>query len=384
MKQVFVIDPGMMEAGGHHAALLETLCKSERQGSKLAIFSHQQLDRVLAEKALSARIVIHKHFKTNFYQHYDNGLQLKVSGLQQYIRYLAAEYLNAFNIITEHKPQEKIVCFYPCLNWEHASALSLALSCLKSESLFTHKICCMFTPKERDEVSSFYYGVGFRALSKLRNAELYATDWETKEYYSSLNILVKGFHPCYLLHWDEVAIRRRESQNPPHFLLYMGDAKENKGFTQLPGLVDSYIKKYEGNVKLTIQFTLAWDSPELAATVSQLESLNKKYDQFNLHEHFWSTSELISVFQELSGFVCTYSPSTYQNKSSGLTWLAAYFNLPVVVSESCWIVRELDRLGSRYTVSNSLFIESENVKNNTSNPNYYQNLFKNLITWLKG
>jgi hypothetical protein len=383
MKQVFVIDPGMMEAGGHHAALLETLCVTDKEGVELTVFSHAQLDNVLADKASFVGIEIHRHFKTNFYQHYDDNLTLKVQGLQQYIRYLAAEYLNVFSFIAEQHPQQEAVCFYPCLNWEHASALSLALTYIKNKQSLVHKVCCMFTPPERDELSSFYYRLAFRALSKSSNIELYTTDWETREYYFSLNIQVKGFHPCYLLHWQKSVSERLDHKNTHHFLLYMGDAKENKGFTQLPELVESYITKYDGDVKLTIQFTLAWDYPELAATVSQLVLLNNKYEQLNLYEHFWSTPELIAAFQEFTGFVCTYNPLTYKNKSSGLTWLAAYFNLHVVVSENCWIVRELERLGSSYSISNSLFIEPENVKSNTRNSNYYQTLFMNLITWLK-
>jgi hypothetical protein len=39
MKSVFVIDPGMMEAGGHHAALLETLIHSESGGAKVCTHS---------------------------------------------------------------------------------------------------------------------------------------------------------------------------------------------------------------------------------------------------------------------------------------------------------------------------------------------------------
>lgn len=378
-----VIDPGMMEAGGHHAALLETLCKTDKEGVKLTVFSHVQLDNVLADKASSAEIEIHRHFKTNFYQHYENNLTLKIEGLQQYIRHLAAEYLSAFSFIAEQHPQQETICFYPCLNWEHASALSLAITFIQNEQILLHKVCCMFTPSERDELSSFYYGLAFRKLTKHSNVELYATDWETREYYSSLNIQMNGFHPCYLLHWQKNDSERLEHKSPPHFLLYMGDAKENKGFVQLPELVESYITKYDGNVKLTIQFTLAWDYPELASTVSKLVLLNNKYEQLNLHQHFWTTTELIAVFEELSGFVCTYNSLTYMNKSSGLTWLAVYFNLHVVVSESCWITRELERLGSNYTISKSLFIEQENVKNNKIYSNYYQTLFTDLITWLK-
>ena len=51
MKSVFVIDPGMMEAGGHHAALLETLIHSESEDTTVSVLTHKHLDNELETKA---------------------------------------------------------------------------------------------------------------------------------------------------------------------------------------------------------------------------------------------------------------------------------------------------------------------------------------------
>lgn len=379
-----VIDPGMMEAGGHHAALLETLCESEKEGGLLQVFSHTCLDERLASKATECGIKIHRHFETNFYQHYDDSLTLKVSGIQSYVRYLAQEYMRAFELIAQHHITEEIVCFYPCLNWEHASGLSLALSYVTPRFSCTHKVCCMFTPLERTEVSNLYYKAAFNKLSGIHGVEMYASDWETGIFYTDIGVKIKGFHPCYLLPWDDSLIRGGESEvYPPHFLLYVGDAKENKGFTKLPKLVELYVKKYEGNVKLTIQFTLSWEYPELLETIKQLDKLNERYKQLNLYKCFWSTSTLTKVFSQLTGIVCTYNVDTYQNKSSGLTWLATFFDISVVVSGSCWVSRELARLGRVCSIDESLIIEPGFPPLISTNSDYYQKLFKNLITWFK-
>ena len=81
MKSVFVIDPGMMEAGGHHAALLETLIHSESGGAKVCVLTHQQLDNDLEIKAKNNSIQVNRFFSTNFYQHYEDSVELSLSGL---------------------------------------------------------------------------------------------------------------------------------------------------------------------------------------------------------------------------------------------------------------------------------------------------------------
>ena len=54
MKSVFVIDPGMMEAGGHHAALLETLIETRQNDVNLSVFTHVELDNELYVKSIDS------------------------------------------------------------------------------------------------------------------------------------------------------------------------------------------------------------------------------------------------------------------------------------------------------------------------------------------
>ena len=56
MKQIVVIDPGMMEAGGHHAALLSTFLSYEEICShQLTFVTHEQLDGNLYQQLVSKR-----------------------------------------------------------------------------------------------------------------------------------------------------------------------------------------------------------------------------------------------------------------------------------------------------------------------------------------
>lgn len=381
-----VIDPGMMEAGGHHAAFIETLIHSEREGIKVSVLTHQQLDNDLETKAKDCGIQVHRFFSTNFYQHYEDSLDLKLSGMQHYIRLLALEYARAIKLAAQGSENHDIVFFYPCLNWEHASAISLALTINGEQYNFKHKVCCMFKPLEIDHQSELLYKYSFGQLAKHPKVKLFASDWETREYYEELGINIQGVHPCYLLPWSSLNKQKTTSSEIPHFLLYMGDAKENKGFLRLPEIIVEAIAKFKGKVKLTVQYTLAWDYPELASVIRILNRLQKEYPtQLQVYTNFWSKDELQSIMTTLSGVVCTYDSQSYQNKSSGLAWLCAYYYLPIIFmgQQPFWVNRELERLGITYYRTLDMFTDNINEAPILVSCNsYYGTLFEDCLTWV--
>lgn len=386
MKSVFVIDPGMMEAGGHHAALLETLIHSKSEDTTVSVLTHQHLDNDLETKAKNSGNQVHRVFSTNFYQHYEDSLNLNLSGMQHYIRLLAWEYMCALKLAAEFDSENEVVCFYPCLNWEHACAISLALIMNGEQYKFTHKVCCMFKPLKIDQQSELLYKYAFGQLAKHSNVKLFASDWETREYYEELGTNIQGVHPCYLLPWGSLDKQKIIRSEIPHFLLYMGDAKENKGFLRLPEVIVEAIAKFSGKVKLTVQYTLAWDYPELAPVINTLKCLEKEYPaQLQVHTNFWSKDELQSIITSLSGVVCTYDSQTYQNKSSGLAWLCGYYNLPIIFmsQQPFWMHREIERLGITYYHSLTDFADKTNDKPMpTRCSSYYSNLFEDCLTWV--
>ncbi len=380
-----MIDPGMMEAGGHHAALIENLSESNVEEVQLVLFTQKKINSHLAEKASNSGIEVIRHFETSFYQHYDDSLQLKFSGLQIYIRKLAWEYIQALKIIAELSGRNKAICFYPCLNWEHASALSLSLSKLEGEiNNLVHKICCMFKPNQINNESSLLYSNAFRQLNKLSAVHLYASDWETKEFYTSIGVVIEGYHPCYLLPWNTISLITNPSTSEnPHFLLYLGDAKENKGFKELPALVQRFINEYHGRVKLSIQYTMAWDSPELIEVEKELRMLSKKFAQLNVYPIFWNTRELVSMIKSVTAIICTYDTKIYQNKSSGLAWLSSYLKTPVVIKKECWLSREIKRLGYLAFIKKRLVDNSKFANIQFKETSYGSSIYRDFTAWLK-
>lgn len=392
MAQVYVLDPGMREDGGHHAALVSTLLNYKGlEQIELTLVSHQSLDISMLSQAKKSNVEVIQHFNANFYENYDNTHSVGKLQIQKYIRNLANEYIAVWNLAKERcrNKEQKLVFFYPCLNYEHASALSLAFLYLDKHSdihvaKYTHKICCMFTPNDVHEaIYKYRYRQAFEPLSKRQEVQLYASDIETMRYYESLGIELKGVHPCYLLPWDQLKITDKANNESPRILLYFGDAKTNKGFCDVPNLAKKLLNEYKDNITIIIQYTLAWEQDDLLKTIDALNKLNATYKQIHLFNEFWDPEQLAEHFDTLDLIYCTYDPQVYQYKSSGLAWLASFFTVPVVLRGHCWLSREFDRLGHAYSFMDSSHILPASIEIYTRESGYYASLFENLITWLK-
>lgn len=380
-----VIDPGMMEAGGHHAALLETIISSIQETENYTFFTHKDLDKSFKSKALEKDVAIFGHFESHFYEFYDSGGKFKIADCQKYIRRLANEYLCALKAIKNSEQDEEIICFYPCLNWEHALSLWLAIKIFDPSGVkITHKVCCMFTPNGglKSQMTPFYK-MAFNSLAALEIVELFASEQETAEYFKWLDVPIKGIHPCYLLPWSEVQASKSQNVPSTHILLYMGDAKKSKGFLDVPNVANNLIKKYGSSLKITIQFTIAWDSLELYQAKDRILSLAARNRNIEVYETFWSTSELVDKLSSITQITCTYDTNEYQDKSSGLIWLACFFDIPVIISDSCWLDREATRLNNKYIVDSSLLALVHKEPNHSTDNFYKNSIFENLYSWLQ-
>mgnify|MGYP007000236403 CR=1 len=86
MKQIVVIDPGMMEAGGHHAALLSTLASyDDVDKQNVMLVTHKKLAMPLIAQAEEQKIRVVRHFESNFYENYGSEFSLTSVSSQKYI-----------------------------------------------------------------------------------------------------------------------------------------------------------------------------------------------------------------------------------------------------------------------------------------------------------
>ena len=384
-SDLYIIDPGLMDQSGHHAAyalsITETLMNA-RAWRTITIYANSLIESelLLSLKALGARVV--PYFDCNFYKFYSVPPDLSQSS-----RYVSELCLQYAKLISEAK--EPGVYFHPCLNWDHGWALSLALQ--KNASFDRHIVFLMIQPRPLPVVKNGEAsGVGFdlavktvlESLLSFRKVSLFCPDEESN---SSLNKLLGRcelqIHPSVLANW--VRLSRRLPSDAKRIVCYLGDAKVEKGFASLPAFLDRYCESME-NVEFYIQFTLSWPNDYLLSLVAAIRRRAKYYPNVRLNEGFLPQADLLEVLSSASVMTLNYDPEAYQYKTSGLLWMAGWFDLPVVISGESFLSREARRLDLPVFADFNDF-ETREVgaeTPGTSGNEYRETLYQDFAPWL--
>jgi glycosyltransferase involved in cell wall biosynthesis len=148
--------------------------------------------------------------------------------------------------------------------------------------------------------------------------------------------------------------------------LFLGDAKAEKGFLELPSLVEELGEVTGREAELIVAYNLnaQLESPELREVVKALEDYARQEPRLRLSNRYQSNRELRETLESCDFLVLNYDSSIYADKSSGLLWLAAKCDTPVVANGRSWLTREGERLGVPLCVVSSTEELIEKIKKN--------------------
>lgn len=402
LKKLVVLDPALIAAGGHHTgfALMAARSLVERRLSMELEFvcNHSIADSIKNElERYGCRVRPEFHF--NFYAMFEQDARLAES--QSYIRQAAKEYAQVARKTLESSDAAGLVFFHPSLSWEHAQALSLALRSVGAASEASHIVCAMFNPgtghnrKTLNSMSKLHFRLAFGALQAIPNVQIFASDYELAEKYGSLLDRQEPLpiHPCYLADWQQLKEEQRATQftrndSPIKILLYLGDAKFDKGFSCLPKVAHQILLHTDSNVELQVHFNNPWENQEIRAVSDQLRKTADKDMRLSIQEGFLSDRELHKTLQEADLLLLNYDSCKYMEKSSGVLWLAAYHLLPVCILQRSWLSREAFRLGVRtFSLKDvkknlaALLVEKKDIVSSAQSK-YRKTIYRSFWHWL--
>ncbi|WP_298637109.1 hypothetical protein [uncultured Umboniibacter sp.] len=326
-RSIHIIDPGAMEAGGHHFALIETILASSFSGD-LVFHTHKNLDRRSFESIVEAGYDVDTVFEQNFYEYYGQNAFDSASAVDvlSYVARLKNEYDKV--LLQIYSNSEKQVCFYPCLDWYHLLALRLAMPDIETGHV-VHRVCLMFdigvaADGSRDWDLLSHWLPQLRWAADHASIELYAADsrilsaWDLLATNTSIKVM-----PSYLAYWPSVP-KRQDVKGCNTVLAYTGDVKADKGFKELPNVVRELLADQSID-QVIVQFTWNWDMPELESCKLELRRLAQDESRFGLFEGPWTHIEFAQTIADSSAYYCTYDRAVYDGKSSGLpVWLGFY------------------------------------------------------------
>lgn len=148
----------------------------------------------------------------------------------------------------------------------------------------------------------------------------------------------------------------REPGQPPKVLLFMGDAKLDKGFHLLPEMVrllraSPIQARFVLHVSGSMTQRYAW-------VVEQLRLVTEGDERFTLLEGRLSEEQYDAVFSDADLTTLTYHPGVYGRKTSGVCWDSINNGLPAVVVDRTWHRLEFERYGHPLVVAESFSPEA--------------------------
>lgn len=367
MRQIIILDPGLSELGGHHPATIEALNQSKDvQTASLVIdaFISQNCHSELIQYFNKGQVNLKPHFKTVFYQNFYQSSPFTDN--RSYIETLSKEYYQAIKKSIESYPQTPLLFWCHTVAWQHAYALALTIAKLTKENNDWYNYCALavglmfgsqpYNSNKKIDLwrKQLNVEMSFRFLSKQKKVSFFAADYELQQKYTAWLNTPVSLQPNLLL--GEVIeqgiqtkkgaspVKALKSTNRKSILFYAGDAKINKGFTQLPGQLKNLLPKFP-DVEFVVQFTLNNHDDNLICVKEQLVVMQNKFSNVRLIDTFIEHRELLRLFEQSHAIVFNYDENIYQQQSSGLFWLSAYFGLPSICLTHTWINREALRLG---------------------------------------
>jgi hypothetical protein len=404
---LILLDAGLTNAGGHHFSTAELLLKAlsaEQSCFAIKIVGSSGEWKSKLEDLYPTNTLI-EHFSIDFYQHH--RFMPSLAELTPYINLLCNQYKNAID------PHLKMcsnnpVFFCHTLDWDHFLALSIAIEQL--QQLYSNRtIRClaglMFSPgcdfqgEILDKRKFVLAKIALRIAAHLPGLSVYASHFEIKIAITALSILLPRsveFHPCLIADWRESmdCCDFDQKSNAVNLLLYAGDAKETKGFHQLPQLLKTHLQALRSDIQLVVQYSLAPKiSSKLHQAVIELKSIAAQDQRVVIYDHYLSETLLTKLLKEADAFLFNYSADHYRNTSSGFLWHLAWHQVPMLTFNSSWMTREADRLGVKTDIiQQNEFCSFINTLHPRMNPqvkmlpseymSYYAALFSSPLEWL--
>ena len=359
--KLFVIDPGLDSDSGHHAGFLSLLLsikhKEVSKNHQFIVFSHQSLQGKTYQWAKNSGIIVYPHFRSRFYDVFEtdkNAIELN-----NYINQLALEYLSAMQQIQSQT--ESGIILYHTMDWPHLFALNLALQLNESgNNEILHAVFLMFNLGiSHSEITlnlnrRLHYYLALQRIIKYPRVKIYASCFEISV---SCQVMlgknsITGLHPCFLIndYYSSMLIDNNQTKfvslNNSVFTLYLGDAKDNKGFLTLPNHLEQISKIPAPDLSVQIHYNtdIGLTSEAIDKTIFKIKTCASKDKRIFLFECFLDHVAWIEVIRNSNLIIMEYDCDYYSNKTSGLLWLTSYLEKPLILIGESWLSREARRL----------------------------------------
>jgi len=126
-------------------------------------------------------------------------------------------------------------------------------------------------------------------------------------------------------------------------IVYLGDARSEKGYQHLPNLIDALWQNYlqPNKVKFTIQSNYNIEGGEVEILAAKLSLSQYPKSKIKLIDHPMQPDDYYQLLASADIVVLPYNPQNYQ-RTSGVLTEALAAGKPVVVPDGSWLAQQVD------------------------------------------
>lgn len=127
-------------------------------------------------------------------------------------------------------------------------------------------------------------------------------------------------------------------------LVYLGDARPEKGYHFLPNIIEYLWKDYiqPGKIKIIIQSNFSVEGGEGLIPKARLALERYPESKVKLIKEAMSADDYYQLLAEADALILPYDPNSYRFRTSGVLTEALAAGKPVIVPQSSWLGKQVD------------------------------------------
>jgi hypothetical protein len=359
-----VLDAGCCGArGSHHQAAFEAFLdyigRAKQPITGCRYYVSSTFRHSFPSAIRSPRVAICPTFVTEFYGY---RWQETLAGLFAYIATLAGEYRAVLQELADG-PWQRSRIVLPSLQWPHLMALRIGMRGLnmdRAEIIVCAEGVELVPYCESLDLPSRAYWKAITELTAFRNIRVrfsafeYASEAIAKvfrkgcplDYVHGLMFLDSS---CRIPHYDTKSQRFLDLSRS-RICLYCGDPKREKGFFDLYHLLIDLPSADQRRTAYVVQVASGNHTLEIDQELLKLRMVAEQRGDVQLEFEALDNLKLFAFFSSLDLIYINYDPKRYHGRTSGILWIAALLDVPVLFSTESTLILEAKRICRHFAV----------------------------------
>jgi glycosyltransferase involved in cell wall biosynthesis len=203
-----------------------------------------------------------------------------------------------------------------------------------------------------DTLVVYAKGMGLKAiLDKCYQSKLWP---KIIQFYTDTDDLIERYNSLSQVNLRKIPIPFRQeklkeskdnfNKDKPIHVVYLGDARPEKGYHYLPDIVQSLWTDYiqSGRIKLTIQSNFSIEGGEGLIPQARLALERYPQEKVTLIKQAMSADDYYQLLSDADVLILPYDPHSYRFRTSGVLTEALAAGKPVIVPNNSWLAKQVN------------------------------------------